>query len=577
MRTLYQVHFALSLVHFSVSIPKLPVVLNTAPNPVGNYIASYFYQCLLHIVYFSGQEPFNYETSNVPSTFHTYPSSHLSNHSIHDDISTGGSSPGGQNPHNLQKIQNFKCMLTMMSFLEGKVDLSDAHISLDVVLPQDHVLGHGLSFLPQYVVVFAIPDDNLGPAAGRDSFESFAHGVVYKFFHDKDRYTANLPALFALQVYPQYESKSLEGFLYCWYCAEEYELTEFSCSGAAHCPAKMMGSYLRVLNESRQNIPWMYLRRGEKVTPPPMDKLCPLTLAKNSSCLSDEIEIMTSFLTEGSNRSVVSRVVRKNSFHHGFPYVTYGTVTRSEHPVHVILVGRSVQFRFITADGIESERASFATFAAPFSAVLWLAIGSTALYIAMCMAAMSSLPFMRAVPTSVARVLAPLVDKVTAYNVSIRHFSHPVNVVMTFWILGTIVLTNCYKSIMKSSYMIEEKYILRWKSFKEIENFTFIHAESIHNEFMCKSIRTAFQDWREKRVECKNGADTYDQQCVRSHEHLFWQYYCFTFYFSSDERFACQIFHLALDARYFCDVHDCPQDAKFKEWMSGRSSLGVAP
>ena len=47
-----------------------------------------------------------------------------------------------------------------------------------------------------------------------------------------------------------------------------------------------------------------------------------------------------------------------------------------KYPNSVIAVGGSVQFRFITADGVRRVGASLATFAAPFSINnVWLALG----------------------------------------------------------------------------------------------------------------------------------------------------------------------------------------------------------
>ena len=465
-------------------------------------------------------------------------------------------------------------MVTMISILGGSVDLSGGGISLYGLLFQGNVLWYGHSILrqimPEYFVLFTIFDKDWGLEGSRYGLQDVTHDIVHKFFHSQYQYKANLPALFAFPIDPRTEENHLKGYQYCWFCAKEYKVLAFSCSSAPHCPAAMMEAYLSMLSQSRRDIPWMYFKKGHAVLPLDANAFCPLTLQQNSLCLADEIDIVASFLTEGSNRSGVSEVFSQSSFPKGYPCLKYSSVTMDEHPISVIPAGRSVQFRFITADGIQRDLASFATFAAPFSGNVWLALGCATIFLAVCIAAVGSLSCIYALPGSVIQIAAPLVEKVVVDT----RFSHAASTMMTCWIFVAIVVTTCYKSMMKSNYMIEQKYTTRWKSFKEIENFTLVYAESIRDEVWRSSLTRGLENWKENLIVCRTGIKTYDHKCVLSHEHLFWQTYCFVIPASADERSACEVFWLMVSTKHFCLLgQQCPDNANFKMWLSRRTSL----
>ena len=566
MGILLELCFTLGFVPYSVAAPSLLVFPNNAlKNPVGNHVASYFHHCLSLIVDFSTQLPFNYETSDVPRTFYNYPSSYLRNYTFHNEIDN--SREIWHMHRGIQKMQRFRCILTMLSVLQGTVDLNHAGISLNRVLSQYNVFGDSASIsgpsMPEYFVVFSVLDENLGPV-GSDG--EFTHDFVRKFFHA--RYAAHLPALFALQIRPVHDGERLKGFFYCWYCAAELKLSQFTCTTEARCPAEMMDAYSSILSVSRRNIPWIYFKRGQKVQPLSMSNFCPLTLGRNASCLAEEIDIVGSFLTEGSNRSAVANIVRNTTFWNGFPSVSYKRAEPGDHPMDVLPVGRSVQFRFITADGIQSDRASFASFAAPFSDYLWLALGCTTIFLAISVAALSNHSFICTLPRNIVAVIAPLLEKVT-FDARV---SHATQVVMTSWIFVAIVITTSYKCMMKSNYMIEPKYATKWKSLREIENFTLIHAENIYDETWRNIIMSEFKVWEDKSNVCMKEAKLQGQTCSQSDEHLFWQSYCVVLG-SMDERFACGIFELAWRAAYFCAMQQCPDDEKFKNWLNRRQSF----
>ena len=568
MRILRQLLLLTALVPQFLSVPSLVVFpQDLQKTPAGNHIASYFHHCLTHIVEFSAHVPFNFRTPDVPRTSYTYPSSFLNNYTVHVEVTKDVNRRTRQIRHGLQKLQSFKCMLTMISELEGTVDFSDRLITLYNILSQDNVLWYESSnlkqIMPQYFVVFALSDKSLG-SEGRSSFENFTHSLVSKMIPGK--YAALLPAVFTLQVDSSHGGNHLNGFLYCWFCAKDNERPEFSCKNSADCPAKMMETYLHMVAKSLRDIPWVYRKKGKWVTTLGMNKLCPLTLGQNSSCLAEEIEYVTSFLMEGSNRSAVNSVLRKSW--NGLPSATYNRAAPSQHAIKLISVGRSVRFRFITADGIQSDRASFATFLAPFSTNMWLALGITMILLAIFVAAMSSLPFLWALPRSIISVSAPMVDKVIVDRISRTRCSHGLGFIMTCWTFVAIVVTTCYKSIMKSNYMTEEKFGTRWKSFKEIKNFTLIYAEGINDEQWHKAIEDSFQSWKKKL-----SASECDEECVRHHEHLFWQPYCVVFPESADDRSACEIFRLAYNSKHVCTTKTCPDNEKYKEWPSRRTSL----
>ena len=172
-------------------------------------------------------------------------------------------------------------------------------------------------------------------------------------------------------------------------------------------------------------------------------------------------------------------------------------------------------------------------------------------------------------------IIAPLIDTVIVNSISAygQHFSRAASIMTCFWIFAAIVIATCYKSIMRANYVFEDKYMTRWRSFKEMENFTFIYADGINEEFYCKMITDAFQRWKKGLIKCKTESNSYDQKCILSQEHLCWQPHCFLLPETVDERFACEVFYLFHYAKYFCTVHYCPFNERFKEWMKERASL----
>ena len=136
----------------------------------------------------------------------------------------------------------------------------------------------------------------------------------------------------------------------------------------------MVETYLRTLAKSRRDIPWMYRKKGKLILPQACDEFSPLMFGVSALCTSDEFDMVASFLTENCNRSVVTTIFNSRS-PKDFPCAQYKSLAVDLNPVAVISIGRSTPFRFITTDGIQSDRASFVTFAAPFRSEVWLALG----------------------------------------------------------------------------------------------------------------------------------------------------------------------------------------------------------
>ena len=107
-----------------------------------NYIASYFQHCT-HIVDFSVQETFRYEMSDDPMILSTYlyPGSCLSNYSTQLEIWKDRHMRTWRMKQKFPKIPSLKCILTMISVLDGTVNLNHTGISLRGPLSEDNVIG----------------------------------------------------------------------------------------------------------------------------------------------------------------------------------------------------------------------------------------------------------------------------------------------------------------------------------------------------------------------------------------------------------------------------------------------------
>ena len=243
MKALCQLFYAANLVAFSLSVPAVLVLSNDVHDPVGNCIASYFGHCHIHIVDFSAETPFNFQTSDMPRTLYNYPDTSLTDYSLYNNISQGHDLRKMRIRSGLEKTQSFKCILNLVAILQITEDAGYySGITLNDILTQNNVLSFTTltQVVPEYVVVLSVPSEGLR-LEGRESFENFTNRLVSSFF--RTRRTPNLSPLFALQINSQTSANHVNGFLYCWYCAKEYERPEFSCRNPADCPATMMRTY----------------------------------------------------------------------------------------------------------------------------------------------------------------------------------------------------------------------------------------------------------------------------------------------------------------------------------------------
>ena len=131
-----------NLVISSVCTPFWFVLSNNVLDPVGNHIASYFPHCHLHIVDFSAQPPFNFQTSNMPRTFYTYPGTSLRDYNIFTNVSSGYNLHKMRILDVIQKIQSFKCILNMISVVQKTSDVKYvSSISVNVILTPNNVIS----------------------------------------------------------------------------------------------------------------------------------------------------------------------------------------------------------------------------------------------------------------------------------------------------------------------------------------------------------------------------------------------------------------------------------------------------
>ena len=164
-------------------------------------------------------------------------------------------------------------------------------------------------------------------------------------------------------------------------------------------------------------------------------------------------------------------------------------------------MGRSVQFRFLTADGIQSTRASFA---APFSRDVWLTLGCATIFLLVCIVAVSSHPF-----------TLSFTPKHSRRSCSTGGESHNRRTSFKYCKRSDDLLDfrchrdyHFYRSKMKFNYMIEPKFVTRWKTLREIENFTLIYGESFHDQVWCDIITRGLEDWKLKLIICQTGNGT---------------------------------------------------------------------
>ena len=134
------------------------------------------------------------------------------------------------------------------------------------------------------------------------------------------------------------------------------------------------------------------------------------------------------------------------------------------------------------------------------------------------------------------------------------------------WLLGVIVITNSYKSKVKSNYILEPKFATKWQRLEELRDFAVILAY--------ERPKDGFHSWTEGELNrlppltFKKGKKFGEQKCPK--EGRFWQQACFTLaQDNQDVRNACAFFRESnsgdLNYRNICEKFDCT--SKYKEML----------
>ena len=146
---------------------------------------------------------------------------------------------------------------------------------------------------------------------------------------------------------------------------------------------------------------------------------------------------------------------------------------------HIVLADMpSSRFRLVTSDGVTKDAGSSGSFAVPFTWQVWILIATSVLMLATLLSILSSMDFFRVALPNVITVGSALIEQIGT-PVDLPHHGPTMRLssIMWFcWLLGVIIITNSYKSIVKSNYILEPKFSTKWRRLSELQDFTVILA-----------------------------------------------------------------------------------------------------
>ena len=533
---------------FSASYPtpssRSPVHGSSAAAQLGNVIQLHLKSCIPHVVRYPSDVPLNYEMLSAPVS-----QQHLS---LADGVRKRPyRALFNVRRYHMDAIRNFCCFLILFS---TSADIMYSRMASTYYKNMPLKQGWVLSFrtalkarmMPYYLVAFMSVTD------GRQDAFTAIQALWLKLQESLDKYHPT-PSFF-LAHHQQGPKHNVGGptncFYYCWFCHYTSKWWEFGCRGNEKAlPAVMMDTQRRAFG-GRKNIPWLFSDTTREAVPKKLSTSCPFSLNATATCLMDHTDRVLEFLIHDSNWTQVqdSLTFKETGFVNlKTPTIEYKPFDRMLYPVDVLLTGPlTSSFRFIAADNVRKKGTSslVSTLSAPYSANVWLGIAVSALALAFCMAPFAEQSLGSSVLANLLGFLSSLVDQFTVLAKRI-HGVHlrMANIATIFWLLPVIVITNSYKAIMKSNYVLEPTYTMPWKSLRQLRDFSFVFPFTARNTKEMEGVLAQFLKQISQRCNMNvSGDDWYKSECVRQEEGRQWSGQCWSDTIRRGDLSGCQFF-----------------------------------
>ena len=285
------------------------------------------------------------------------------------------------------------------------------------------------------------------------------------------------------------ENVIIHGWFVCWYCEPSKGVWDhtvtfeyFYCHSnlASECPRVLMNTLKEKISEGRQ-VEWHfydYLRSDGvyALRNPPPDDCLPFWSGEKFSY--DEGVALYRFLLEPINKSMAAHssyfYFRGSAM--GFPSIAKATIDFLDLLPSTLErfqpLGYEAEFRFLIAHGISAEGSGILEkFLNPFHWNLWAPLAGFCLFTAALYSANGPLPFWPTFVGNVILVIGSMVEQALPEPPRSIAQAWTKSLVLIAWVLALLVLTNAYKGIMKSDYIVEPTYRTNWSKIKELEGF----------------------------------------------------------------------------------------------------------
>ena len=143
---------------------------------------------------------------------------------------------------------------------------------------------------------------------------------------------------------------------------------------------------------------------------------------------------------------------------------------------------------------------------------------------------------------------------------------HAANVIITIWLLACIVVTNSYKGMMKSNYVLDPAYTTPWKSLVEMKGSAFIFALRSTSQEDVERINLDFQRNMKMRCDVKE-QNQYKNACVHEKESFHWDTIC-VYRLIRNDNSACLFFtERQAMHRHYLEGRDNRSAGSQKPWL----------
>lgn len=517
-----------------VSRPSMGGQIRSEAAKLGNEIISHFNFCIPHIVRFPSELPINYKEIKTPfSHFAFNNASVLDENKMSDNLDERNMHL--QSRYHIDIPRRSRCLLVLLSTTYQVIanEFDSSWYLLSYAAGQRAVLyspsGSSVStrMLINYFVYF-IQSAPSSPTYQQLDWNYFT-GKLYAGMYGE------LSPVFAFLSSSEDPSQVKYGRLaafYCLHCPINQMWWSLSCTEPAIC-AMSMRHMLQGEFRRRENIPWRYrgglTYRSVELSPRRPD-FCPLTLKPNLIfCGATLRDGTVSFLLEVLNWTIVEQIQRSGPGYKAV--IAYDVLGTTNYPVDVIVLQDfSSKFRFITSDSVAPVGASFAHFfTSPFDSSIWLCLGVTATAISIIMVALSSEKVAKAAVVSTLATFSLLVEQFTIkLSQPATHVAIPraIRTIVLPWIFAALVITNTYKGVMKSNYMLETAYSMPWKNLSQMKGFAFIFAHDVDMEYLSAGYKWILEDCQRSSPNIPTTSSADIEECIDKKEPEYWANEC---------------------------------------------------